>query len=120
MPTFSVSNVDAMSYDFEGFGQPGVKGIIPEPSSEQIETFLEVLRQVMPVTADADGTAKLDVAKVAEFFEGREDEAEDLINEAIATVCSDTPTSEQIAALPYRAKQAFYGFVVGSLLAPEA
>lgn len=94
-------------------------GTIPEPSSEKVDTFLAVLREILPVGTDAEGNSTIDLAAIAAEFEGREDEIEPILDAAIAAVCSDQPNAEQIKALPYRAKQAFYGWILESLLSPS-
>lgn len=116
MATFT--GVEETTFDLERY-VPGMKGTIPEPSSEQIQTFVEVLQTVLP-TKEEDGKRILDMDKISEFFEAHEEDAEDIVNDAIAAVCSNTPTAEQIKALPYRVKQGFYGFVTGTYLNPEA
>lgn len=123
MSTFD-AGLEDLEYDFTKF-QPGVKGLIPEPSSDQIETFLAVLSKIMPtkVSLDDQGREKrvLDIDKISETFgeDGPED-AEAIVNAAVSAVCSGTPTAGQIDALPYRVKQRFYGWIVGTFLSPEA
>lgn len=116
MPTFQ--GVEDVTFDLTKWGGPA--GTVPEPSSTQIEEFLAVLREVMPTTIDAEGEPVLDIDAVSKFFEGHEDDAEDMVNEAISAVCSHVPTAAEIKALPFRVKQAFYGFVMGAFLSPEA
>lgn len=119
MATTFDAGQDELVYNFEPY-QPGVRGTIPEPSTEQIQTFLEVLRQVMPTVEGPDGKKMLDLAALNERFKDNPDEAEAIVNSAVSAVCSGTPTADQIGALPYRVKQRFYGWVVGTFLAPEA
>jgi hypothetical protein len=96
------------------------EGVIPEPSSDQIERLVELLRMVLP-TKEVDGKTTLDLAKLQETFEGKQsDEVEAIVNEGIADVCSQFITADQIQALPYRVKQRFYGWLLGTLLSPEA
>ena len=124
MPKFDATLVEPMTYDFTGFGQPGVEGTIPEPSSERIETFLAVMREVMPIKEDTDDDGKtisvLDMDAIEEKFGEDPDEAMALVDAACAEVCQNTPTAEQIAALPYRAHRMFWGWLFGTLMSPEA
>lgn len=117
MATFD-AGLEELTFDFTKYVE-GAKGTIPEPSSTQMEEFIALLREFMPTKQNADGEDVIDLDKVAEYFEGT-DNPEDVINDAISAVCSGTPTAEQIGQLPYRVKQRFYGWMLGSLLAPEA
>ena len=123
MPTFDAGTVDALNFDFTTWGVDA-KGTIPEPSSEKVETFMAIVRQLMPTKVETGEDGKdhivLDIEAIEEKFKDREDEAEQMVNAAYADVCSNTPTAEQIGALPYRVKQGFYGWLYGSLVSPEA
>lgn len=124
MPKFGAETVDGLDIDLTTWGVD-VKGTIPEPSTDQVEEFVEVLKQFMPTKETVnEETGKtevsLDLSKLAETFDGREDEIEPLLNGAIAAVCSDFPNAEQIASLPHRPKQFFWGWITGALLSPEA
>lgn len=119
MPNFDAGQED-LTYDFTKY-VPDAKGVIPEPSSNQIAVFLETLRQVMPVTEGSDGSVVLDVAALADRFKDSDgDEVEMILAAAVSEVCSGTPTAEQVLALPYRVKARFYGWVIGTFLSPEA
>lgn len=119
-PTTFDAGLDELRYDFTKY-QEGVAGVIPEPTSDQVETFLEVLRQVMPTSTDENGKTVLDLAALSERFGADDSEdIEALLNGAVAALCSNTPTAEQIGALPHRIKQRFYGWVLGTFLSPEA
>lgn len=124
MPTFDASLVDEMSYDFTGpatGSQEGVAGVMPEPSSEAVNTLLEVVRQIMPVGTDpATGDPYLDLDALSERFEDNPEEIETILNAGIASTFQNQPTAEQIHALPHRAKTTFYGWVLGTLFNPES
>lgn len=115
MATF-IAGEDVLHFDFTKFGGP--EGDIPEPSSEQITTYLEALRQVMPVT-EVNGKVELDLAVLNEKFEANPELISALLNGAVSAVCSGTPTVEEIEALPFRDKQRFYGWIMGTFF-PEA
>lgn len=111
---------DELNYNFEPYVE-GAKGTIPEPSTNQIEELIEFLRQILPVQTDEDGKATLNLSALMERFGDKDrDEVEAIVNTGIANVCSGTPSAEQIAALPWRPKQRFYGWLLGTLLSPEA
>jgi hypothetical protein len=110
--------VDELTYDFTQYVE-GAQGTIPEPSVAQVETFTEMLRQVMPTAVNEKGDLILDVnALKAKVEEG--DDLALLINNAIADLCSGSPTAAQIAALPFRVQRRFYGWIIGTFLSPEA
>lgn len=97
------------------------EGVIPEPSTQQIERLIEFLRQVMPTKQDENNKTVLDISKVAQMFEGQDSaQIETLVNSEIASVTSGEISAEDLTALPYRVKQRFYGWLLGTLLSPEA
>lgn len=116
MPTFD-AGLDQLNYDFTAVG--GAAGVIPEPSTEQIETFVEMLREVMPTKDGPDGSVSIDFAVLTTRVEEGED-LELLLNTAVSDLCSGTPSVPEIAALPFRVKQRFYGWIVGTFFHPEA
>jgi hypothetical protein len=120
MATFT-GGVEATTYDLTQW-VPDMQGEIPEPSTAQVEDFMAVLRQVMPTKVTESGEVTLDVPAIKAFFEEHEEDdfAEELINDAVSALCSNTPTADQIRQLPHRVKQGFYGFVIGTYLSPEA
>jgi hypothetical protein len=111
------AGLDELTYNFTKVG--GKQGVIPEPSTLQVETFTEMLQQVMPLTQDAEGKTILDVKALVAKSEAGEDLGY-LINHAIADLTSGEITAEEIAALPFRTQRAFYGWIVGTFLSPEA
>lgn len=111
-----IAQEDEMSFDFSAYGGP--VGVIPEPTSTQIEVFLETLRQTMPTTEDEEGHVTLDIQAISALEEGTDLEA--LLYGAVASVCSDHPTAAQIKALPFRPQRRFVGWLLGTLLNPEA
>jgi hypothetical protein len=116
MPSFEAGK-DPLTYDFTKY-VPDAKGEIPEPSSLQVETFFETLRQLMPVTM-VDGKAKIDLAELAKMVEAGDD-VNAMLVAAISDVCSNSPTVEQITALPHRDKSRFIGWITGTFFLPEA
>lgn len=107
---------DEMTFDFSKFGGP--TGVIPEPSTRQIETFMEVLRQTMPTTRDDQGHEVLDVPAIAEI--AKDSDLEAVLYSAVADVCSGHPSVQEIMALPFRPQRRFIGWLLGTLLDPEA
>lgn len=117
--------VSKLDWDFTQF-VPDAKGTTPEPSAEQAEAFLAAMRD-LAVEADADATdeekAALTDQEAAERLASLSSDKMRLLSEkligAVADVCSNNPTREQIAALPYRPQQAFFGHIYGQILNPQ-
>lgn len=119
--------VEALDYDFTDY-VPGCAGTIPEPTTEQIETYFdrarEVAQEVMAVknkmdkvkNADGDGsTENLTEEEVTEIVTDLEEidvhGLQAKMVDLIADLCSQQPTAEQITALPFRVRQAFIKWV---------
>lgn len=138
MPAFVlVEEVDDLSFDFSSTSNPdGAKGTIPDPSAKQINTFQKKLRAISkeirrtlgkldkdtdPDKAGAEEEAS-DTEVLAAALESADDAlvgAQDAIVAAVAGVCGGHPTLAEIQALPYRAQQAFIGWVTGTFLDPQ-
>lgn len=114
MPNFDAAE-DELTYDFTKYIE-GAAGVIPEPSSQQLEDFTETLRQVMPTKVDeATGKNVLDIDKLSAAVEAGED-LDAILCMAVEGLFSGTPSAEQISSLPFRVKQRFFGWVVGTFL----
>lgn len=132
MPGFILADeVEALNYDFAPYVE--VQGVIPEPSEAKVKEFQRglraimapVLEKVVEVTGDGKQTerdrliaavaAMKDTDGVASS-EAEADKQMDLMLKLCAKVCSNTPTYAQIKALPYRPRQAFVGWLVGTFI----
>lgn len=118
------AGLEDLTYDFTKY-VPGAKGTIPEPTSEQIKVLVETLQKVMPTKTVKDqetGQERhvLDLDKIREMYGEDGDEIDLTMAAALGEVCSNQPSGEQILALPYRVKRRFTGWLLGSLLSPEA
>ena len=126
MASFVLSEeVSSLEYNFEPYAG---KGTIPEPSSFQITSFRKGLAQMVEYAArnediDVD-VEKLPTAEYAKRLSNllREDTSEydEKVLQMIADVCSNTPSYDDLTALPFRARQAFLGWIIGALIIPEA
>lgn len=118
MSKFNVTDsVDELTYNFKPFVD--AEGTIPEPSSKQLSAFQSRLLELVPVTADG----KIDTAELVNRTKAEDEGSEKLTHElylAIATLCSNSPNVEQLEALPFRAQQAFVGWIMGTFANPEA
>lgn len=119
--------LDELSYDFRTKANPdGAHGVIPEPSSKQIQVFQRKLRKLVgPAIEQMAAAPEMTMKERAELMtkDVDEAEAESKFREslaAVAALCSNQPSVEDIAALPYRAQQAFIGWIVGVFMNPEA
>jgi len=112
------ASVDTLDYDFTAYVE-GAKGVIPEPTNAQIEALRAHLASVMPTREDETGRTVLDIGELSKRIEEGSD-LEGALMAAIAEFCSNTPSAEQLAALPYRAQRAFLGWLVGLFFSPEA
>lgn len=105
-----------LEYDFEPF-LPGVKGVTPEPSSDQVLEMQARLRELF-LTNDPDPlalTKKLSELSL-EDFKDRDHQ----LAEIYADVCSQQPSTEEIMALPHRVQVAYIGYLSGELNTPTA
>lgn len=133
MPKFDAGTaVDPLTYDFTKYVE-GCQGEIPEPSDKQIEGFMEEIKGVAMtagIQVGQDPTAMMqqmtERAQAAE--EGGDDvfsvenlrRMNDTMMEAVATLCSQQPTADEIRGLPPRVRNAFFGWITGAFVDPEA
>lgn len=111
--------IEEIGYDFTR--HHGGKGVIPEPTNAQLRTFGRFLD-----AARRNNDERITAAKAA-IEAGDQpaplDETDAAVQDieaadAVAAVCSHTPTSEEIQALPSRVQRAFLGYVVGHFMDP--
>jgi hypothetical protein len=124
MASFILSQeVTTLDYNFEPYAPSGV---IPEPTASQIQVFKKGLAQLVEYSARAEDidVEKLSPAEYAKRLSGllSEDttEQDEKVLHMIADVCSGQPSFDDLSALPFRARQAFLGWIIGALVAPEA
>lgn len=118
--------LDVLTFDFSSVG--GAKGVIPEPSSVQITTFQRDLRHAMaPSLAIMKQVGSTDLTSITQETLDALDEADetagqtmDAVADAVAALCSNSPSAEDIKKLPFRGQQVFVGWIAGKFLNPEA
>lgn len=112
--------VEALGYNFEPYGKAGS---IPEPSGEQINAFRksvsEVLQQALGEDVKIDDENQEWARRLVKVLGEDTSEIQHKLLLAIAEVCSDKPSYDELKALPYRAQQAFSGWVMGVFLLPS-
>lgn len=119
--------LDALTYDFRTDNNPDAShGTIPEPSTTRVEGFKRTVQEVMllafgQVEEDQPTTTAGIVALLSDTEKSAErKDAENKLRQALADLCGGSPNADDIAALPYRAQQAFSGWLIGVFLRPEA
>lgn len=122
--TFDAGVYGTLRYDFKKFG--GVQGVIPDPSDEQIETFMRNMRDTAKEFGQ-DESVDPDSMSAEELQELMEDEAALQIKEAqvkisglVGDLCSSSPSADELLALPLRVRQGFMRWLQGKLLDPES
>lgn len=116
MAKFSVSAVERLDYSFIGFprddgnGYCTGKGTIPEPSQAQLDEYFEALGEI-------GGEDSLESLANADARESRE-QLEKLLD-IVATLCSGTPSQEELSQLPPRIKIAFIRWIGQEFSNPE-
>jgi hypothetical protein len=113
-------SVEELTYDFKPHAGSGT---IPEPSSLQIMSFqhglAELFGELVPPETSQDATVTA-LAKAVTDYLGRDmTEIQDKLLHVVSAVCSDHPSFDDLNALPFRAQQAFIGWVVGTFLVPS-
>lgn len=117
--------VSALTYDFRGIAVADdeaaellekAHGTTPEPSVEQFRRFQAAQREMLgvpPGTPQEEVNATLSTMSVDELREMDEE-----FLDMIAEVTSGAPSREELAALPFRTRQRYYGFLIGELDSP--
>jgi hypothetical protein len=120
MAKFSiVEAVETLEYNFEPYGE---KGVIPEPTATQIQGFRQALADLfgmIPMPEEEQVNSQELVKRVADFLGRDTSEIEGKLLHAVADVCSNNPSYDELQALPYRAQQAFVGWISGTFLLPQ-
>lgn len=119
--------VEALEFDFTKY-EDGAEGVIPEPSTAQLETYFESMKEMVKGIRTLQSKAKsLTVSKeagedvsdeemdeiLAEMDEVSFAEFQNEMAGAVAELCSQTPSTDLINKLPFRVKQAFIQWITG-------
>lgn len=115
-----VDQVENLDYNFTPYGDSGT---IPEPSGEQINSFRKGVAAVMAEALGEDekieeGSQEW-ARRVVDVLGKDTAEIQEKMLHVIAEVCSDKPSFDDLKKLPYRAQQAFSGWVMGMFLLPS-
>lgn len=144
----AAERVSALDYDFTTMDPCPTalrkcKGIIPEPSDEMMDTFIERFHRLMDLLATAsvstltfelsEKARKMDEAPetltvdeaLAKWHEPDDDlsegrrKANGAVVELLADICQGTPSKAEIEAMPGRTRAAFLQWLVMELLTPK-
>ncbi len=118
--------LEPLDYDFSAFGGP--VGVIPEPSSGAVKDYFRAMKNLAKEARKfKDIEAKLGniddvsdeelaerMATIDEAEEGA-DELQRAQKEALAALCSNTPSFDELDRLPFRIFTAFNKWLVGEI-----
>lgn len=120
MAKFSLAAVETLDYDFTGFpkedgkGYCTGKGTIPEPSQKALDQYFKDLSEIM-----GGGGAAAHVRDITQIDPEVQKEQLAAVFAAIAKLCSNQPSKEQLMELPPRIKIAFLKWVNQEFQNPE-
>ena len=121
--------VEALEYDFTAYG--GKEGRIPEPTTRLVNDFFDEMRGLLQEAQRAKSAAE--GVQLEEMSEEEMAGALDKVDEgmaattnfqertvkAIAILCQDSPSADELMALPYRVLSQFNQWLIGEI-APKS
>jgi hypothetical protein len=114
--------VEVLEYDFTTVPGGEGKGTIPEPSDKDMQkfqkTFLEIRKAMGKIEKEASEIEGDLTDEQEASFEKRGKEISAQMDEAVAKLCKDRPSVEQMSSLPYRHKLAFASWLMNEF-SPE-
>jgi hypothetical protein len=132
---FSAESLDPIEYDFTGFNSPdgkpiNDKGAIPEPSRAQVNAMMNDVQNAfkdLGLGEDSAETPEKVVETMNAMNSSNDGEDEDKfakmsehLVDAMADLCGGSPSKKSLEDLPYRAFMAFFGYLMGEVMSPEA
>lgn len=128
MPNFNIADeLEDLTYDFRPYVD--AHGVVPEPTETMIKNFRKAMRKnigdhLEKIATEEDPKKKQELVKAAvqdgSISEESMDKKIDAMYAAVARVCQNEPSYDQIKGLPWRGQRVFVGWVIGKLLSPEA
>lgn len=116
MPAFVVADqVEGLEFKLSPYGPDGT---IPEPSVGQVEALQKAMAALAGDAAPKDAGELL--THVGTLSDDEQQAIVDGLMAAIADITGAVLTLDQLNALPYRVQRSFVGWLLGSLLLPEA
>lgn len=108
------TEVEALAYDFNPFADSS--GVIPEPSSDQVAAYRSKIFAALN-EAGVDSEEKISLKDMDTVLAKVADIDSVLVDATASLTGLDVNI---IAALPFRVRSAFCGWLVGVFLSPEA
>lgn len=118
--------ISSLSYDFRGITVAdddaqelldGARGVTPEPSPRQVRHMQARQREVLGLSPD---TTPEEANKVmAGKDEAEWNDIDDDVLDMIAELTNGSPSREELAVLPFRVQQSYYGWLLGELNSPS-
>lgn len=118
--------VEAIEYDFTAYG--GSEGIVPEPTTGQMNDFMVGMRRVLAEARNVQGEQQDDrkpedmsAEELGEMMDSMEENmahAQEFNKKVIALTaefCSNTPSAEELERLPLRVMRAFSKFLMNEI-----
>lgn len=126
MPGFNAATVvEPLDWTFEP-DVPGARGTIREPRDAQIGDYLSAVKKMsaelkgrIPEGVDPDDPQEL-LAAIDSLDTDIVVQVHAKMARVYADLCSGSPTTEQILALPLRKRVMFYAWLQEQVMAPEA
>ncbi|AYD86769.1 hypothetical protein SEA_MICRODON_22 [Streptomyces phage Microdon] len=113
--------VEPMDYDFTTVPGGVGKGTVPEPSTKEMQVFQREFAKVMRKGQKLEVSDE-DAMKMSEKeFDKLQADAQAIgeeLDELIGTLCKGSPSTEEVATLPFRVKTAFSKWLMEQF-APE-
>jgi hypothetical protein len=100
--------VEPMDWNFEKFG--GGSGVVPEPSTKEMKSFQQEFGKIMRDSAALEMPDDEAMKLSEDEFTALQEQVAELgerLDTAIAQLCKDQPSVDQVAKLPFRVKTAF-------------
>jgi hypothetical protein len=128
VPTFDakLAALEPVEYDFTGFGQEGVKGVIPEPTEAMLRDFLRNVSraeasspaEVSEVMRTGSGMLEM-IERMIDTPEEDYAKARKTVNNELSRLCRGKPTAAQIGKLPDHAQRMFLKYLLEQFALPE-
>lgn len=127
--------VDPLDFDFTKFGGP--KGTIPEPSQEAVTKYFRAMARMSAEQSEGLRAKRYEVSEALAKEAAEAEEAPSIVDlalqafdentelgarelDAIAELCSGTPSRADLDLLPARVQKAFAGWLVGQFVNPQS
>lgn len=109
---FDAADEPELTYDFTKY-VPDAMGVTPEPPDVLVIAFGKAMAAIVaPYTAERDPAVKPTAKDIGMVIEKAGETLTDMVT-AVAKLCQDSPSADEINGLPWRLKQNFVGYMTG-------